>query len=83
MKSIMSVNLPISVIQDMKHLLNKSSFVEKAVIARLNGMKNYQLDDERAEELVQNLLTRHAMKDLELDSVTLTVLEKLYLELIE
>jgi hypothetical protein len=64
-------------------LLNKSSFVEKAVIARLNGMKNYQLDDERAEELVQNLLTRHAMKDLELDSVTLTVLEKLYLELIE
>jgi hypothetical protein len=79
----MSVNLPISVIKDMKHLLNKSSFVEKAVIARLNGMKNYQLDDERAEELVQNLLTRHAMKDLELDSVTLTVLEKLYLELIE
>jgi hypothetical protein len=83
MKSIMSVNLPISVIKDMKHLPNKSSFVEKAVLARLNGMKNFQLDDENASELVQNLLTRHAIGDFTLDPVTLTVLERLYLELKE
>jgi hypothetical protein len=83
MKSIMSVNLPISVIKDMKHLHNKSSFVEKAVVARLNGMKNFQLDDENASELVLNLLTRQQMGDLSLDPVTLTVLERLYMELKE
>ena len=77
MKSIMSVNLPISVIQDMKHLPNKSSFVEKAIKARLNGMTNFSIRDESSLSLVQNLLIRHQLHDLELDKVTFAVLRRL------
>ena len=77
MKSIMSVNLPISVIQDMKHLPNKSSFVEKAIQARLNGMTNFSIRDESSLSLVQNLLIRHQLHDLELDKVTFAVLRRL------
>lgn len=77
MKSIMSVNLPISVIQDMKHLKNKSSFVEKAIKARLNGMNNYSIRDETSLSLVQHLLIRHQLHDLELDEVTFAVLRTL------
>jgi hypothetical protein len=77
MKSIMSVNLPISVIQDMKHLPNKSSFVEKAITARLNGMTNFSIRDLTSKDLVQQLLTRHLLHDLELDKVTFAVLKRL------
>ena len=77
MKSIMSVNLPISVIQDMKHLPNKSSFVEKAIQARLNGMTNFSIRDESSLSLVQNLLIRHQLHDLDLDKVTFAVLRRL------
>ena len=77
MKSIMSVNLPISVIQDMKHLPNKSSFVEKAIKARLNGMTNFSIRDQSSLSLVQNLLIRHQLHDLELDKVTFAVLRRL------
>ena len=77
MKSIMSVNLPISVIQDMKHLPNKSSFVEKDIKARLNGMTNFSIRDQSSLSLVQNLLIRHQLHDLELDKVTFAVLRRL------
>ena len=82
MKSIMSVNLPISVIQDMKHLPNKSSFVEKAIKARLNGMTNFSIRDESSKNLVYNLLNRYDRGELVTDKVTLMVLERLY-EVIE
>ena len=81
MKSIMSVNLPISVIKDMKHLPNKSSFVEKAIQARLNGMTNFSIRDESSLSLVQNLLIRHQLHDLDLDKVTFAVLRRLEEEL--
>lgn len=77
MKSIMSVNLPISVIQDMKHLPNKSSFVEKAIKARLNGMTNFSIRDLSSLNLVQQLLIRHQLHDLDLDEVTFAVLRTL------
>lgn len=77
MKSIMSVNLPISVIQDMKHLPNKSSFVEKAIKARLNGMSNYSLRDISSLELVQQLLIRHELGEKYIDKVTFAVLRRL------
>jgi hypothetical protein len=77
MKSIMSVNLPISVIQDMKHLPNKSSFVEKAIKARLNGMSNYSLRDISSLELVQQLLIRHQLGEKYIDEVTFAVLRRL------
>ena len=82
MKSIMSVNLPISVIQDMKHLPNKSSFVEKAIKARLNGMTNFSIRDESSKNLVYNLLNRYDRGELVTDKVTLMVLQRLY-EVIE
>ena len=78
MKSIMSVNLPISVIQDMKHLPNKSSFVEKAIQARLNGMTNFSIRDESSKNLVYNLLNRYDRGELVTDKVTLMVLQRLY-----
>jgi hypothetical protein len=78
MKSIMSVNLPISVIQDMKHLPNKSSFVEKAIKARLNGMTNFSIRDESSKNLVYNLLNRYDRGELVTDKVTLMVLQRLY-----
>ena len=78
MKSIMSVNLPISVIQDMKHLPNKSSFVEKAIQARLNGMTNFSIRDETSKNLVYNLLNRYDRGELNTDKVTLMVLQRLY-----
>ena len=73
----MSVNLPISVIQDMKHLPNKSSFVEKAIKARLNGMSNYSLRDISSLELVQQLLIRHELGEKYIDKVTFAVLRRL------
>jgi uncharacterized protein Yka (UPF0111/DUF47 family) len=78
MKSIMSVNLPISVIQDMKHLPNKSSFVEKAIKARLNGMTNFSIRDETSKNLVYYLLNRIENLEIETDKVTYMVLQKLY-----
>ena len=74
----MSVNLPISVIQDMKHLPNKSSFVEKAIKARLNGMTNFSIRDESSKNLVYNLLNRYDRGELVTDKVTLMVLQRLY-----
>ena len=78
MKSIMSVNLPISVIQDMKHLPNKSSFVEKAIKARLNGMTNFSIRDETSKNLVYYLLNRIENLEIEADKVTYMVLQRLY-----
>ena len=78
MKSIMSVNLSISVIQDMKHLPNKSSFVEKAIKARLNGMTNFSIRDESSKNLVYHLLNRIENLEIETDKVTYMVLQRLY-----
>ena len=78
MKSIMSVNLPISVIQDMKHLPNKSSFVEKAIKARLNGMTNFSIRDETSKNLVYYLLNRIENLEITTDKVTYMVLQRLY-----
>ena len=78
MKSIMSVNLPISVIQDMKHLPNKSSFVEKAIKARLNGMTNFSIRDETSKNLVYYLLNIIENLEITTDKVTYMVLQRLY-----
>jgi hypothetical protein len=78
MKSIMSVNLPTSVITDMKHLKNKSYFVEKAILARLNGMSNFSIRDESSKNLVYNLLNRIENLEIKTDEVTHMVLQRLY-----
>ena len=78
MKSIMSVNLPISLIQDMKHLKNKSYFVERAIVARLNGMSNYSMRDVSSQDLVYHLLKRIENKEIKTNDVTNMVLQGLY-----
>ena len=78
MKSIMSVNLPVDLIKDMKHLKNKSYFVEKAILARLNGMSNFSIRDESSKNLVYNLLNRIENLDVTTDKVTYMVLQRLY-----
>jgi hypothetical protein len=78
MKSIMSVNLPISVIQDMKHLRNKSSFVEKAIKARLNGMENYSIRDESLRNLLFYVLKNLDENIFDYDELTYLAIKRLF-----
>jgi predicted DNA-binding protein len=78
MKSIMSVNLPISLIQDMKHLKNKSYFVERAIVARLNGMENYSIRDESLRNLLFYVLKNLDENIFDYDELTYLAIKRLF-----